>query len=131
MIKACARCGQTFDGHPNCKYCDACRPIAVAELHRAARHRYYSKHRERIIRHNVEYARKKNGERPPKICAACGAEFEGHGNRKYCDACKKKSNAVRRKICRNRREVQLKVNEAAVQNLRERYLAWRSKKHET
>ena len=137
MKKICKHCGQIFDArNPNSKYCDICRPIVFKELGKAARRRYYLSHRDRIIRHNAEHQRKKRSEQL-LVCEACGAEFHGHGNRKYCDSCQKNANAVCCEQYRERRKTQaavgkaVQVNQAAVKNLRERYLAWRLKNRET
>ena len=140
MEKICRRCGQIFDGHPNSEYCDICRPIATKARLKASNCRYYLKHRERINRKNRERQHEKIIEHrnaSPKICTRCGAEFTGHGNRKYCDSCQKIfSSNGRTKRCRERRKTQLAVKKVtvdrnAVQILRERYLAWRLKNRET
>lgn len=51
MIKPCQRCGKTFDGYGNAKYCSDCWGLARKEYHR----KYYAANCEQIRKNHRRY----------------------------------------------------------------------------
>lgn len=75
----CVQCGSYFDGQPGRNRCYRCNPNV-----------------------RLKNASKLEISRKGIIICECGYEFEGHGNRKYCDECiiKNKENKKKGKISR-------------------------------
>lgn len=103
--RICERCGQEFTPKTyNMKRCPKCRE----EYQKEALREYYRAHKNSAT----------------LTCARCGAKFEGHGNRKYCNKCRADP-----KIQTSHRSAVKKPNVQA-KTLRERYFEWRKNHRE-